>query len=116
MQDAALAPGLRKRAFVRFLELVSDHLQKVRLSIVLPLVLLNLDDELSMWVFRVYGIKDLAERAFVNLSFEGKPALEEVLRALCSASLRPFLVPAFLLLRIKRHLASSLFSFEIINN
>ena len=82
MLDAALAPGLRKRAFVRFLELVSDHLQKVRLSIVLPLVLLYLDDELSIWVFRVDGVKYLAEGALVDLSLEGKPALEEARCAL----------------------------------
>ena len=101
MLDAALAPGLRKRAFVRFLELVSDHLQKVRLSIVLPLVLLNLDDELSMWVLRVYGIKDLAERAFVNLSLEGKPALEEARRALCRTCLRTLPILDLRLLLIK---------------
>ena len=77
-----LIPGLREGSPVLRLELVGDHSQKVHLSIVLPLVLLYLDDELSTWVFRVDGVKYLAKGTLIDLSLEGKPALEEARCAL----------------------------------
>lgn len=99
-------PCGRQRLLVRFFKFISDHLQKLCFSIVLPFVLLDFDDKPSIALLGVYRIEDLAERTLIDLSLEDKPALEEAFLVLHGP--RPLPVLDLRLLYIKRHCASSL--------
>lgn len=99
----AHAPRLRQCLLIRLLKFISDHLQKLRFSIVLSFILLYFDDEPSIPFLGVNRIENLAERTLVYLSLEDEPALEEAFLVL--DGLRPLPLALFWLLKIKRHSA-----------